>query len=309
MKKILLLFAIAGMFLFACKKEHSSTTSPLGKKYKVSFNVTNFAQQHTGFSLGHHPAVNALGDTVSVKALNLLYFYVFDSNGNRVTRVIQDSTMADMGMVADSLPAGTYNVVAIAGQKGLITGNDDSLAPTAFFGYGGFNWQDTFFGRLSLTVSDQNISKDITLGRTIAKLDVKLLDAIPNSANTLSLSIIPEYSDIALGSTPGSPHPTNTGTVDSGKHAITIPVSAKGTTNFAFGMFVSNTSKLMEAHIVCRDASNHIIASAVVENVHCTVNQKTILSGNLFGGVPGSSPQSFTVKVDTAWGNTTHIGF
>ena len=52
MKKIFQILLIAPIFLFACKKEHSASSVPSGKKYQVVFNVTNFAQQQGVFSNG-----------------------------------------------------------------------------------------------------------------------------------------------------------------------------------------------------------------------------------------------------------------
>jgi hypothetical protein len=91
---------------------------------------------------------------------------------------------------------------------------------------------------------------------------------------------------------------------------VAIPASAKGQSNFTVDRIIGNTDSSSSVTISCKDASGHVIASTTVANVRCYENQKTVLSGNLFTANNGQAPQTFVIKVDTAWNSTVnHQGF
>ena len=142
MKKTLLLSVLADMCLFSCKKDHSASTSLSAKKYKVTFNVTNFHTKSKRPSPSGTKPVTWLIPTMANPGdyPDVPYCVVYDTDGSfSVRTVIQDSTMANMGMITDSLPKGTYPVYFFAGKKGLTTTGIGYLI-TARWGYGGFNW-------------------------------------------------------------------------------------------------------------------------------------------------------------------------
>jgi hypothetical protein len=297
MRKTLLLSAVAALFFFSCKKEHSGTTKPSGKKYQVTFNVSNFTQGQTAFSLRHNTSNQASSsDTLTTLNgyLDLLYYIVYDQFGHGYRLpTVQDSTNAHMGMITDSLPAGSYTVVLVAGKKGLLI-NDYGFTATASFGYGGA-WQDAFWNTFPLTVVNGSQTKTVTLNRVIGKLELQILDNIPATADSLTFSINPESfkRNNSDGFNDGEPF-------DSVKFTVAIPAGAKGQPNFTVDRIIGNTATAFTVSIACKDASNHILGSAVATNVVCHSNTKTVLAGDLFGHTGGNS-QSFTVKVDTAW--------
>jgi hypothetical protein len=301
MKKALLFSAIAALLFFSCKKNHSASTGPSGKKYPVTFNVTNFITSHGGFAIRH--GANNLSDTVSVASsgADLLYYLVYDQFGKTVHNfpTVQDSTNANFGTVTDSLPAGSYQVVFVAGKKGLqVTGAGQTAS--AIFGYGGTKWQDAFWDGINVTVGANGVSQDVTLKRVVGKLEVDITDAIPANADSLEINVNPESDSRQI--TDGLPNGQPAGVVD---YREKIPASAIGTTNFTMDRLIGNTAIPFTVVITARDASNAVIGSATVNNVSVTSNMKTILSGNLFGGTPPANSQTFTVKVDTAWNSTT----
>jgi hypothetical protein len=178
MKKFLLLPAIVALLFFDCKKDHSPATPPV-KKYKVTFNVTNFKQSQTNFALRHGASNLASSDTLT--NLNsyfdvLYYALIWNHQDYSHLPVMQDSTMSNMGTFTDSIPAGTYEVAFFAGKKGLTYSSYFTL--DAAYGYNGAPWQDTFWDYFILTVhdGDPNITQNITLKRVVGKLEVKLLD-------------------------------------------------------------------------------------------------------------------------------------
>ncbi len=307
MKKSLLIAALAVSLFSSCKREHAAI-DPSGKKYKVSFNVTNFVQKQTAFALRHHASNLASSDTLTdiSSYLDVLYYIVYDGTHAVRLPLMQDSTYCStMGMITDSLPAGTYTIAIIAGKQGLAINNYGFIA-NANFGYAGYFWQDTFWDEFTITVGSSNINQDVTLKRVVGKLEVKIFDNMPANADSLSVTINPEIlSKQVDGGTNNGSTPTASSTF-----TVAIPASAKGLPNFTLDRLVGDTQDINTVTITCKDAGNNILGTATVNNVVFTNNVKTILSGNLFGGPGGANSQSFTIKVDTAWNSTPlHQGF
>jgi hypothetical protein len=302
MKKTLFLSAVAAMFLFSCKKEHSASTVPSAKRYKVNFSVTNFVQQQSVFALRQHTN-NLSTDTLSNLSsyLDVLYYYVFDAGGNLVSKVMQDSTMSNMGTITDSLAAGTYGVYIFAGKKGLAVGGANIIG-NAWFGYGGFNWQDTFYDKFTLTVSNKDISQAVTIKRIVGKVELRLLDTIPLAANSISMAIFPEFSELNIVDF----EPTSGVSPDTTRAYAIVPSSEKGKTGFTLDKIMGNTEIISTVIITGKDASGKVIAKAIVNNVSINTNTKSVITGKLFTNVPAA--QAFQVTADTAW-NSSNLQF
>jgi hypothetical protein len=317
MKKALLLFAVTAVLFFSCKKEHITAINPIVKKYKVAFNVANFSQYRANFAVGQHGLTvmavsqHSLADSVVgiSSYLDVLYYLVFDSNGNYIKSMSQDSTMCDQfGLITDSLASGNYFIAIAAGKSGM-TSSPGTTRIDSYYTYNkGFAWQDAFYASFNLTVTNTPVNQNVTLHRSVSKFELYLEDSIPNSANTIGLSLAPEFWNLSYnyGTLPVS-------TQNNGKDSViyTIPASAKGHTGFTLDRIVSNIYGYYPTYavITCRDASNHIIAQKVIGGMSFAVNQRTILSGKLFGSGTNPNTSSFTVKIDTAWGGTNHISF
>ena len=314
MKKALLLSAIVAIFFFSCKKDHSTSINPVVKKYKVAFNVANFSQYRASFALKQHAFAvrqhNLADSVVSVSSyLDVLYYLVFDGNGNYLKTISQDSTMCDQfGFITDSLASGNYFIAIAAGKSGM-TSVPGINRIDSYYTYGkSFAWQDAFYASFNLTVTNMPVSQNVTLHRSVSKFELHVEDTIPQSANTIGLSLTPEFWNLSYnhGTLPVS-------TTGGGKDSVvyTIPTSAKGHKGYTLDRMVSDTYGYYPTYavITCRDASNNIITQKIVGGLFFSVNQRTILSGRLFDNSTGQAPQSFQVKVDTAWGSTNHISF
>jgi hypothetical protein len=313
MNRTLLFAAVIALLLVSCKKEHSASTVPSGKKYAIAFNVSNFSAYRASFSLAkqrtlsHRATTLASADTVSLgmnSYLDVLYYYVFDSNYHLVHRVRQDSTMCDrFGLITDSLPNGNYIIAIAAGKAGLQDSNSKpgSQPDSTYVTYGSIDWKDTFFKRFNVSITGSDINQNVVLNRIVTKVELNILDAIPANANSIVLKVFPEFPLFEMSQTPFGLPDTSTTTIN-------IPPSAIGTKGFTYDKLLGNQLALFTVNILCKDASGHVIASAEVDNLASPANVKTILSGNLFG-VSSSNPQSFTVKVDTAWGGSSTILF
>ncbi len=325
MKKTLSLITIAAIIFSSCKKEHGLTIKATSaKKYAVNIRVANFTLSHTNFALrakGSHLASPSDTLTNLASYIDQFYYLVLDNtNYNVIKMIAQDSTMANMGMITDSLAAGSYVIVMIAGKKGLEISAPGAVVSVPLYGYAsqpwqgsfwteypngyiGLPWQDAFEYEYRLTVGTQNIDLTATLNRVVGKLEVTLLDPIPANADSLSISV--------YGAGPAvAPGVSNIQVTTNFK--IGIPESVKGQPNFTIDrLLLSDTNFLLRDRdsitITCKDAGGNVLGKATVGQVTITANQKTILSGNLFNN---SAPQSFTAKVDTAWNSgTTQVGF
>lgn len=303
MKKTLLLSAVAAMLFFSCKKEHSASPPSAGKKYKVTFNVTNFRTKQSNFALKRNGHNLASPDTLT--ALNsyfdVFHYVVYDEARNTVRHIVQDSTDTNMGTIIDSLPAGTYAISMVAGKKCLMV--RDTFTTHNDYGYGGEKWEDTFFDSFTLTVGTGSISQDVTLHRTVGKLELQITDAMPANADSLIFTVYEDaYSqDLLSGVYMGGPvvH----------RFAAAIPPSAIGKSNFTMDQLIGNCSFTFPVTITCKAADNSVLASVAVQNVNTPANIKTILSGDLFAAGKNGS-LTFTTKIDTAWSNTTnHASF
>ncbi|HZX58676.1 MAG TPA: hypothetical protein VFE54_08120 [Mucilaginibacter sp.] len=328
MKKISLIIFLVPFILVSCKKEHGLSLKTQAKKHAVTFNVSNFKQNHGAFALrtkGGHLASDTLANLAGY--IDVLYYVVQDSNNTVIKTIVQDSTMANLGVITDSLAAGNYSIAMVAGKQGLhistVTGIYDS--PLSVYGYArepwhgafwtsaypngytGLPWQDTFWDAFPLTVGNQNINMTATLNRVVGKLEVTLLDAIPANADSLFIAVVAPGVASLFGSLF-----LNEGLY----YAVSIPASAKGQTNFTVERLVhSNIGQYgVDGAIItitCKDAGGNVLGQATIglegNTIVINANQKTILSGNLFVASPS---QSFTAVADTTWGSGgPQIGF
>jgi len=301
MKKTLLLSAAAALLLFSCRKEHSASPPLSGKKYRVAFNVTNFRSKQSAFAVRHNARNLASGDTLA--ALNsyfdVFHYIIYDDFRNTVKHIVQDSTMCNMGTIVDSLPPGTYRISMVAGKKCLAV--RDTFFANNDYGYGGNSWQDTFFDSFMITIGNGNITQDVTLRRTVGKLELQILDTMPVNADSLVMTVYQDaYSQDLFSGAFMSGFITD-------RFAVSVPASAKGKPGFTMDRLIGDCSFQFPVTITCKTADNSVIASVAVQNVDTPPNVKTILSGDLFSALAGhNSSQTFTTKIDTAWGTTTH---
>lgn len=299
MKKSLLYFVLFTLCLTACKKDKKDNPPPSGKTYDVTFNVSGSGQviSSEGKQEINSLKTNAIGPAASLA--KLLFYLVYDSNGALFHQIKQDSTMDNFGRISDNLPAGTYTVYIVAGQRGLGEFGDPSQ-----FGYPntegpGAIWKDLFYKKLTITVTNTAINQDVTLARVVGQLQINVEDAIPANAAKFVVKITDEsiYFDFKNGIMGGA---------YGGQINNTIPASAIGTTNYKITRIIGNTLTPMSVQIICYDSANIVIADKTINNVNCDINVKTILSGKLFAVSNG-----FVVGLNNTWDPTpyTTIGY
>lgn len=319
MKKNLLLSAMAAVFLFGCKKDHSTPGSAAQKKYPVTFNMTDFTQTISSVS-GKQQVNNLKADaaTANIAAYTkVLYLIIYNSSGNMVRRLEQVSTVPNYGVIADSLAAGTYTVIIAAGQSALksnagspnggkpsFTTLSDGvlyyLDPTATnvgvtTRYFEGTWNDTFFNKFQFTVTNGPVNQTVNLSRIVSKLEVDFNDVIPSNAASVDLFLSKENFQYALGT--ASPIIADTITTH-----FSVPDSVKGTSNYTFSQLVLNTATQFNVTLRAYDAAHHLLATHEIPNVSCQVNKRTILSGNFSNQGVNNNNNGFSVSLDPNWG-------
>jgi len=321
MKKTLLLSALVAVIFFGCKKDHTTPGTTAQKKYPVTFNMSDFTQ--TISSTSGKQQINSLkadAATANIAAYaTVLHLTVFNSAGALVRQYRQLAGVSNYGIIVDSLTAGTYTVVADAGQNFLdlpwTYGNtaltlgtakifydtrDNGGTPTSFRVYDGL-WSDTFFSKFQITIANAGVDQTVNLTRIVSKLEVDFKDVIPPAAARVDMFVNKEYFEYGFAN--ASPQLADTIT----SHFI-IPDSVKGTSNYKFSQLVLNTTTPFNVSLTAYDSANHIIATHAVSNVSCTKNQRTILTGN-FSNAINNNNKGFSITVDPNWGAPTVVHY
>lgn len=297
MRKLLLYSALLTSLFSSCKKEHNK--APDVTKHKVTFNVSGFTQQILGSVKGKQQVNSLQTNTVPLDtAIGLLYYQVYDANGAGVSFVRETAGTANFGVISDALAAGTYTVVFAGGDSRLTlhqnytnTGNIPYIteSPTSHV-----PWGDTFFKKLTLTVTGGDITQTVSLDRVVSKLTINLEDALPANAAKITVSATTEFFNYnLLTANPGqSPQGNITST-------FSIPPSAIGTVNFKTSILIMNTYAPVDVVVSCYDSSNKLIGQATISQVVLHANEQTILSGKLFG-----TDTNINTGLNNAWDPT-----
>lgn len=323
MKRIIVGLITVCIIFISCKKDHSKDGNPDTAAHKIAYKV-GFSQQTANFQINNSkPLVTSATNTQALVPASLsddvdvIYYAVYDSQGNNVHIIKQTSSQAGFGTYTDNLHSGTYTLVVAAGKNGLLLG-PDSLATTGsklskdVISYGGyitrigdiiynsFN-KDAFYKKITLTVSNTDASQTINLDRITSKLTVNINDAIPVGANYLSVNLS-NYPAVKFYIGSGTTPPYDSFSLPSRAIADTLKSTDIGTTNFRINAILLYTAP-MTVNLSCSDLHN-IIDQKIIQNVICERNVQTILSGNLFGGAGTHSTWGFTATIDTSWNST-----
>lgn len=313
MRKALLLAVVPALLLFSCKKEHSPQVKPAQKMYKVTFDMASgFKQTIQSLKAGKQQTDGLQLDTATTNIAayaSLIRLNIYDSKGNEVRNLEQNAaSVSNFGVIVDSLAAGTYSVLAAAGQSNMRT--DGGGIPTVGVYTDMYyytpqrlqtNWGDTFYSKFQLTVTNGSVNQTIALTRLVGKLEVDFNDVIPANASRLDIQLHNE--DFAYDLNTDAPVRPDTLT-----YHLTIPNSVKGTNTYSVSEIVLNTTTPFNVILTAYDNTNAVIATHTITNVTCTKNQRTILTGN-FSNVTVNSGQQFNVSVDPSWTSTSIVHY
>jgi hypothetical protein len=301
MKPALFFYGIVCLFLLSCKKEHSSNNITSSKKYPVSFKLAGFSQQVLGSKANTH----SLSTNLPSYLTKLEYFA---SDGHSTTHITEDSTSSNFGFIADSLAPGTYNIVIITGQYGLNTliyngfdyKNLGYLNYQIIPGQKAVPWGDTFVKNFNITVTNAPVTQTVTLDRIVGKLEINLLDVLPNNAKTIIVTTSTELNYYNY---------SNRGPLDDRQnwlvnpvttHATIIPSTALNKSGFKVDNIIAQTTSSFSVNIVCSDAAGKVLAQKTVNNVSCQKDKVTILTGSIF-----AIDNTFQITANSTWDNVT----
>lgn len=276
MKKAIPYLLVIGLFIASCKKEHSATPAPNPTDttlYDVTFNVSGLSQIIKTASKSKQ-AINS--DNGIQNNVTVLYYFVRKISGNGTGLTLrQDTTSENFGTISERFAAGKYGIYIIGAQDGF-SGSGSSAGST----YNG-RWKDTFFKGDTITVSDTPVVKDLTLKRVVGQLEVNITDLVPANADNIVVTVKSDFNrwfwsagltDQSYGLVPFDVNDTTK-----------IPAAAKGKIGLKIKpIILINTFEAFNVNITCYDAAKKILGSAIVTNLTCEKNTRTLLTGNLF---------------------------
>jgi hypothetical protein len=290
MKKLSLALMLTGM-LFSCKKENA----PAGEQVKkpVTIRIPDFTTSHENIRVNADSSLAGITD---------LYYLSYTITGVKVHEVHQDSTDPNFGTFVDTLVPGHYRIVVIASQKQLVfhTATGDFNSHTIDPGLEAIDtwlpYKDFFYKNLVITVPETGNPGivDVSLDRTIGKVQVNILDALPvNHMNGLiNIKFINPVAKVNMYS--GLAHD-----ISWNQTMNMTRVNQHRFEDFMFGIDDS-----FELWIYYKDKYTGALLVKSVPNIIILPNQKTIVQGYLYGA-PNNA--GFQIKLNQSWGTDSTV--
>lgn len=319
MKLFALLCTAAAVSIFcACQKEDTpqapapAPSATLTKK-AVEFNVGGFVQNVGDFRTVPGGSKTRRDSLLATK-ISFLFYFAYDSLGNEVRMIYQNVSDAnDFGVIKDSLAPGSYTIVFMGttdtpagfGGSGL---NDpetqNAHTPLASAGMplrstgvlSLYPVPNAYYKKFPLTVSstDAPAVTNVSLERIVGKIEVNVLDAVPqNAPNETTVTINPESVFFGFGSGSSSVLPGD---------VISRSISRVSPTQFS--ELVLNTETPFSVTIKYTGYYSGLTTEKTIHNVRCYKNKRTILTGLLFDVPPGDSTATggrFEAQVNDVW--------
>lgn len=327
----ILVIAALTITFCACHKNHNP--NPQTQQYNVNFNV-GFSQTVTNFNSLKTKTLASVKTNAAVistdtlkKYLNVLHYHVYDSNMHEVRNGIQNSSDSNFGSIGVQLANGTYTVVVDAGDTSFVETSSLTVthsSPTSFtFPAMAYQYTspavypansnsppfkpNTFYKKMSITVSSSSTSFEVDLNRIVARLKINIQDVIPPNAKSLTVivnsdaqalsvqSLVPDYA---------TSYYYNVTPITPGTIPVAIYITIANTTA-PFSVELKSTTGVVTSPSQLN--SYTIVADKLISSVTCMANQTTVLTGNLYTGID----QGFTVSYNPAWdpGTPTTINF
>ncbi|MEO3404599.1 hypothetical protein AAFN85_11900 [Mucilaginibacter sp. CAU 1740] len=323
MKKLALFFSL--FLIAACKKNDTPVVTPdappvvvNAKKHKVTFTVSGFTK--AGTPVNSAIRANALKPNVIVlpaddKYYPKIMYAVYDSTGTQVSRLEENLSPDDMdklfrieknsrteisnvvpfGTVTDSLKAGNYTVVIMAGtQRGGLNNPMEfwkiplannlypelPLSEAKFYPSNDHNpfftlMDDAFIYKAALKVSATNIEQTVAPEQTVGKVSITIQDVIPGLASYLRISIDNELYTYNISKAEAEVTRTDLASNNYGVY------DHRGETNHTFSFNVLNTQTPFTLKIESYQNYDKIF-TRTIPNVRVNKGQTTQISTKLF---------------------------
>lgn len=286
------------LIIFSCTKEKLQENIKHDEKsYEVDFAVAGLNQDVKDLNLRTKNAQNTISAEHLSEQIKQLAFIIYDEEGFEFSRKIQLSHNENFGTFSKSLPVGQYTVVVV-GSRSLFGINrwyePRSLLPllwplnTARMMYEQpyespydhlYKTDDTFFRRLTFSVTPGENIMDIELQRIVGKLEFDIKDV-----NEYSVNLFNEATDFLFETE------TSAYEIEDDNDGFL------GTSSNQISLFILRTDKPLKFEI--RGGGKSKILSVPIFK-----NKRTIVSGNLLAE---SLKGQVNVAVDDVW-NTDSV--
>ena len=307
MNKILTGLVLGCIVLASCKKDHSKDNNPTAKLQKVTFRL-GLVKSTGAFQTNSLHVNSTTPDTSVTNYMDVLYYMVFDAQGNSLHNITQSASDTAFGHYTDNLAPGTYTVAIAGGKSGLVI-KPGNLSHQYIY-YQAITWEfnypvpvpfdkDAFFYRGTLTVGSTAATQNISLSRIVSKLVVNINDAIPNNATKAGVGLNYNANTYLVGDGSTGEYIVDAilGFGEYRGYTFDVKSTDWGKTNYQMStLFLPPSSPIPVTIYVSTPTT--ILGQKVLSNVTGQPNKVTLLSGNLFGGSGGGG---FQVAVDTAW--------
>lgn len=287
-------FVTASLFISSCERlswdEDSDPSTSTTNSCNVTLQVSQFTQ--TSFSSAHSSRAAQPMDDVCSR----LTFAVFNAkDGTKDKAVHQTSDDSDFGTVSISLPAGTYNVLAIAH-------NSTKSASVTTAGKITFEKNlitDTFYEYQQIEVDEEESSHSFTLTRAVAMFRLIISDDIPEKVKKLKFYYTGGSSTFSAISGYGCVNSRQTVELDASPDQHTYEVYT----------FPHDETDALHMTITALDASGAEVAKKEFTDVPVTTNMVTEYAGNFFNGSSQGTSNKIQLTVDPEWSSTTRHRF
>jgi hypothetical protein len=234
-------------------------------------------------------------DTVSVAEVAKRFIVCDYINGTLQKQITQTSSDSDFGRVEIPMKLGKHELHFVA--------HNSTEETVSYYGWTFPKVTDTYSLCAKLTVADTTaVDQTVVLSRVVAMVRVTALDAIPENAASLRISLSKAYTslDVRTG---------YSAVADSTTLSRTFSYSAsnlgsKGTYYTLYTFTPEEKGYYTTITIEGLDADSKVISKKEVKSVSVEPNHRTLLTGLAFREGYG-----FTVSVDSAWGDDLEYSF
>lgn len=288
MKMLATALLLSAICLSACEKpslaEETDTEEQEAKDlFHLSFRIAQF--EHTPFN----QAID-MSRATDVKQVCTRISLALFKDGVKVKSIHQDTKNAHFGKIDVTLPAGTYQVVAIAHSSSgsaTITSPEDISFPKN-------KMTDTFYYCQEVTVGG-NASYQLEMKRAVAMFRLVTTDAIPTAVKTMKFYYTGGSStfNAVTGVGAKNSRQTEERTVTDAQHA--------GPEQFDVYTFPHTPSDVLKITVSALNASGDVIAERTFEEVPVKVNEITQYKGSFFQGTTPADANVFSFSVQDEW--------
>lgn len=287
MKMLATALLLSAVCLSACEKPSLAEEAGAGgqetKGCHLTFHVTQF--EHIPFN----HAVD-MARATDVKQVCTRISLALFKDGVKIKGVHQDAKSAHFGKIDLTLPAGTYQVVAIAHGG---SGSASIKSPEAI-SFSKNKMTDTFYYCHEMKVGG-DASHLLEMRRAVAMFRLVTTDAIPAAVKTMRFYYTGGSSTFNAVTGVGAKKSRQTE-----ERAVTDAQHA-GPAQFDAYTFPHAASDVLKVKVSALDASGNVIAERIFEKVPVKVNEITQYAGAFFQGTTPADANAFSFSVIDKW--------